>query len=142
MILKILLAIAVVLLALMVVFRKKIRKITINKPLFILGILLALTDAFLMWNGHILGENTTGIATVIGIVGIGLIATSGISKKTLGQETKKENKPMFWIGIATVAIAAIFFLTAKEEFEDKMWAVPVWMMGIGLIVGSRYRLIK
>jgi hypothetical protein len=45
-----------------------------NKVLFGLGILLALTGAFLMWNGSILGENTTGIATVIGIVGIGLIA--------------------------------------------------------------------
>jgi hypothetical protein len=51
-------------------------KININKPLFTLGILIALTGAFLMWNGSILGENTTGIATVIGIVGIGLIATS------------------------------------------------------------------
>jgi hypothetical protein len=51
-------------------------KITINKPLFILGILLALTGAFLMWNGSILGENTTGIATIVGIVGISLIATS------------------------------------------------------------------
>ncbi len=85
MILKILLAIAAVLLVLMVVFRKKIRKITINKPLFILGILLASTGAFLMWNAHILGENATGIATVIGIVGIGLIATSGVSKKTPNQ---------------------------------------------------------
>ena len=60
-------------------------KITTNKPLFILGILVALTGAFLMWNGSILGENTTGIATVIGIVGIGLIATSGRSKKTPNQ---------------------------------------------------------
>ena len=51
----------------------------------ILGILLALTGAFLMWNGSILGENTTGIATVIGIVGIGLIATSGKAKKTPNQ---------------------------------------------------------
>jgi FtsH-binding integral membrane protein len=146
MILKILLAIAAVLLVLMVVFRKKIRKITINKPLFILGILLALTDAFLMWNGHILGENTTGIATVIGIVGIGLIATSSVSgkpKKTpMEQETKKENKLMFWIGIVIVAIAVIFFLTAKEEFENKMWIVPIWIMGIGLIAGSRYRFLK
>ncbi len=45
-----------------------------NKTLFVLGILLALTGAFLMWYGSILGENTTGIATIIGIVGIGLIA--------------------------------------------------------------------
>ena len=56
-----------------------------NKPLFISGILVALIGAFLMWNGSILGENTTGIATVIGIVGIGLIATSGKSKKTPNQ---------------------------------------------------------
>jgi len=60
-------------------------KITPNKPLFILGILIALAGAFLMWNGSILGENTTGIATVMGIVGIGLIATSGRSKKTPNQ---------------------------------------------------------
>lgn len=40
------------------------------------GVLLALTAAFLMWDGGILGENTTGIAIVVGIVGIGLIATS------------------------------------------------------------------
>lgn len=60
-------------------------KITINKPLFILGILVSLTGAFLMWHGSILEERTTGIATVIGIVGIGLIATSGRSKKTLNQ---------------------------------------------------------
>jgi hypothetical protein len=60
-------------------------KIAINNPLFILGILVALTGAFLMWHGGILGENTTGIATVIGIVGIGLIATSRKSKKTPSQ---------------------------------------------------------
>jgi len=57
-------------------------RITINKPLFTLGILIALIGAFLMWNGSILGENTTGIATVIGIIGIGLIAMSRISKNT------------------------------------------------------------
>jgi len=55
----------------------------------------------------------------------------------MGQETKKENKLMFWIGIVIVAIAVIFFLTAKEEFENKMWAVPIWIMGTGLIAGSR-----
>lgn len=48
---------------------------------FVLGILLALTGAFLMWNGSILGERTTGIATVVGIVGLGLIATSRIKKE-------------------------------------------------------------
>ena len=85
MILRILLAILAVLLLLMVVFRKKIREATINKPLLILGILVALTGAFLMWHGSILGENTTGIATVVGIIGIGLIAMSRISKKTPNQ---------------------------------------------------------
>lgn len=57
-------------------------------------------------------------------------------------ETEKPNKPMFWIGIAIVAIALIFFITEKGEFENKMWAVPIWIMGIGLIAGSRYRFLK
>ena len=57
-------------------------KVNVNKPLFISGLLLSLTGAFLMWNGSILGENTTGIATVIGIVGIGLISTSSVSGKS------------------------------------------------------------
>ena len=48
-------------------------------PLFIIGLVLALTAAFFMFDGDILGENTTGIATVIGIVGISLIATSNIT---------------------------------------------------------------
>jgi len=45
---------------------------------FIMGLMLALTGAFLMFDGDILGENTSGIATVVGIVGIGLIATSNV----------------------------------------------------------------
>ena len=40
---------------------------------FVLGVLLCLMGALLMFEGSILGERTTGIATVIGIVGIGLI---------------------------------------------------------------------
>ena len=48
-------------------------------PLFIIGLVLALTAAFFMFDGDILGENTTGIATVIGILGIGLIATSNFT---------------------------------------------------------------
>jgi len=38
-----------------------------------LGVLVRLTGAFLMWDGSILGEYTTGIATVLGIIGIGMI---------------------------------------------------------------------
>ncbi|MFC1861752.1 hypothetical protein ACFLX6_00445 [Chloroflexota bacterium] len=48
-------------------------------PLFIIGLVLALTAAFFMFDGDILGETTTGVATVIGIVGIGLIATSNFT---------------------------------------------------------------
>jgi len=62
-----------------------------NKKAFfaqwIIGLILALTAAFFMFDGDILGENTTGIATVIGIVGICLIATSNVT--LLGFKRKK-----------------------------------------------------
>ena len=45
---------------------------------WIIGLILALIGAFFMFDGDILGENTSGISTVIGIVGICLIATSNI----------------------------------------------------------------
>ena len=48
-------------------------------PLFIAGLVLSLTSAFFMFDGDILGENTMGISIVIGIVGIGLIATSNFT---------------------------------------------------------------
>ena len=54
-----------------------------NKKAFliqwIIGLVVALTGAFFMFDGDILGEKTTGIATVIGIVGICLIATSNFT---------------------------------------------------------------
>jgi len=43
---------------------------------WILGIIIALFGAFVMWHGSILGENNTSIAIIIGIIGLGLIATS------------------------------------------------------------------
>ena len=46
---------------------------------WIIGVVVALTAAIFMFDGDILGENTTGISTVIGIVGICLIATSNIN---------------------------------------------------------------
>lgn len=62
-----------------------------NKKAFftqwIAGLILALTAAFFMFDGDILGENTTGIAIVVGIVGIGLIATSNVT--LLGFKRKK-----------------------------------------------------
>lgn len=45
---------------------------------WIIGLVIALTAAIFMFDGDILGENTTGISTVIGIVGISLIATSSV----------------------------------------------------------------
>ncbi|HEY95468.1 MAG TPA: hypothetical protein G4O15_11095 [Dehalococcoidia bacterium] len=56
-----------------------IRKKKAFLPVFITGLFLALTAAFFMFDGDILGENTKGIATVIGIVGICLIATSNVT---------------------------------------------------------------
>ena len=61
----------------------KLERINNKKKAFfvqwIIGLILALTAAFFMFDGDILGENTTGISTVIGIVGICLIATSNIN---------------------------------------------------------------
>lgn len=47
-----------------------------EKIQFWAGLVIALIGAALMFEGSVLGENTTGIAIVVGIVGIGLIATS------------------------------------------------------------------
>ena len=46
---------------------------------WIVGIVIAFVAAIFMFDGDILGENTTGISTVMGIVGICLIATSNIN---------------------------------------------------------------
>jgi hypothetical protein len=56
----------------------------------ILGIETCLTGAFLMAFGEpIMGINHTGIATIIGITGIGIITTAN---KTSLLEKKKEGK--------------------------------------------------
>jgi amino acid transporter len=61
----------------------KLEKINNKKKAFfaqwIIGIVLASIAAIFMFHGYILGENTTNISTVIGIVGICLIATSNIN---------------------------------------------------------------
>ncbi len=41
-----------------------------------IGVLVCLTGGFLMYNGSILGDSTSGIATVLGIIGIGRITSS------------------------------------------------------------------
>lgn len=43
--------------------------------LFVSGILVCLAETGLVFNGTILGETTTNVATVLGLTGIGLIAT-------------------------------------------------------------------
>ncbi len=50
---------------------------------WIIGIVLALTAAIFMFDGDILGENTTGISTILGIIGICLIATSNVNLLSL-----------------------------------------------------------
>jgi drug/metabolite transporter (DMT)-like permease len=50
---------------------------------WIIGIVLALVAAIFMFDGDILGENTTDIATVLGIIGICLIATSNVNLLSL-----------------------------------------------------------
>jgi drug/metabolite transporter (DMT)-like permease len=56
--------------------------------LFISGIALCLTGAVLMVHGSVFGDRTTGIATITGIVGIGLISTSNFTSGL-----KSFNKP-------------------------------------------------
>ena len=46
---------------------------------WIIGAVLALAAAIFMFDGDILGDDTTGISTVLGIIGICLIATSNIN---------------------------------------------------------------
>jgi hypothetical protein len=53
--------------------------------LFVLGILICLAGAALMFDGAVLGETTTNIATVLGITGIGLIATQKRAMKNGGE---------------------------------------------------------
>jgi len=48
----------------------------LNKIQFIAGICIALIGAGIMFHGNIFGERNSGIATIIGIIGIVLIATS------------------------------------------------------------------
>ena len=56
----------------------------------ILGVATCLIGAFLMaWGEPILGVNHTGIATVVGITGIGIISTAN---KTSLLGKKKEGK--------------------------------------------------
>jgi hypothetical protein len=54
-----------------------------------IGIMVCLTGAFLMYHGSILGENTSGIATVLGIIGIGLISSSNTTRSAERKDTRR-----------------------------------------------------
>ena len=63
-----------------------------NNIIRVLGIATCLTGAFLMAFGEpIIGANHTGIATVVGITGIGLISTGNtLSFAGNKKETRKQ----------------------------------------------------
>lgn len=58
-------------------------KIQLSKAV---GVLVCLIGAFMMFHGSILGERTTGIAMIVGIIGMGIIASS----KTPSLAVKRE----------------------------------------------------
>ena len=49
----------------------------------VVGVLLCLIGGFLMFQGSILGDRTTGIARVVGILGIGIIASTKTPEPTV-----------------------------------------------------------
>jgi LPXTG-motif cell wall-anchored protein len=53
---------------------------------WIIGLVIAVIAASFMFDGDILGERTVGISTVMGIVGICLIATSNVQLLPLRRE--------------------------------------------------------
>jgi uncharacterized membrane protein len=53
---------------------------------WIVGIVLALVAAAFMFDGDILGEDTVGISTVLGIIGICLIGTSNVRLLPFGRK--------------------------------------------------------
>ena len=48
----------------------------VQNALKISGVVVSLIAAVIMFDGQLLGERTTGLATVMGLVGISLISTS------------------------------------------------------------------
>ena len=57
----------------------------IEKVLWVLGLLGALSGAFLMWNGNLLNEDSVSLVKTIGIIGI---ITIGAAKATMRRERK------------------------------------------------------
>jgi hypothetical protein len=53
----------------------------IYKVMWVLGLLGALSGAFLMWNGHLLGEDAASLGRTIGIIGILAIGAAAIRRE-------------------------------------------------------------
>ena len=56
------------------------------------------------------------------------------------QENKKVNKPMFWIGITMIVIAAILFLIVERDLG--LSPTILGFLGLISIGASRYRPMK
>jgi len=56
------------------------------------------------------------------------------------QKTKKVNKPMFWVGLAMIVIAAILLLTVEKDLG--MSPMILGIIGIVSIGASKYRPLK
>jgi hypothetical protein len=69
---------------------KKHNSMRLPNAVLVLGVSVCLMAAFLMgWGEPILGKDHTGIATVIGIVGIGIISNSTVIRSGLITKSKK-----------------------------------------------------
>ena len=100
-----------------------------GKVMFYIGLIIALSTAALMFTNII----SSGYATVIGIVGIGLIATSNY--RPLLQ--KKPNKIMFYIGIVMAITPLLLMLV--NLLDQFIFLTIISLLGIMLIVVSNYR---
>ena len=56
------------------------------------------------------------------------------------QKTKKVNKPMFWVGLAMIVIAAILLLTVEKDLG--MSPMILGIIGIVSMGASKYRPLK
>jgi cell division protein FtsW (lipid II flippase) len=56
------------------------------------------------------------------------------------QKTRKVNKPMFWVGLAMIVIAATLLLMVKEDLG--MSPMILGIIGIVTIGASKYRPLK
>ncbi len=54
------------------------------------GIIISLLGGFFMFDGDILGENTIGIARIMGYVGLGLIIASNVTLQILRRKSTTE----------------------------------------------------